>query len=128
MNGKWTGWVAFGAILMMVVGVFKFMAGIVGLFRDQWLISGYSGYLLVDITGLAVWWVIVGVVLVLGGMAAAAGRTWGRVVGVIALGLAAISEFFMIPVHPIWSVLLVVVYIVVLVAFIAWKGPVQSEH
>jgi hypothetical protein len=128
MNGKWSGWVAFGAILMMVVGVFKFISGIVGLFRDQWLIFGYNGYFLVDITGLAVWWLIVGVILVLGGMAAAAGRTWGRVVGVIALGLAAISELFMIPVHPIWSVLLIVLYVFVLVAFIAWKGPAQSEY
>ena len=128
MNGKWSGWVAFGAVLMMVLGVFKFISGIVGLFRNQWLIFDYTGYYLVDVTGLAVWWLIVGVILVLGGMAAAAGRTWGRVVGVIAVGLAAISEFFMIPVHPVWSVLLVVLYIFILVAFIAWKGPAQSEY
>jgi hypothetical protein len=128
MNGKWSGWVAFGAILMMVVGVFKFISGIVGLFNDEWLVSTYSGYLLVDITGLAAWTLIVGVVLVLGGMAAMAGRTWGRVVGVIAAGLAVISEFFMIPYHPVWSVLMIVLYVFVLVAFIAWKGPARSEY
>ena len=66
---RWRGWYALGSILMMIVGAFKFITGIIGLFRDEWIVLGYNGYMLVDITGLAVWWLIMGALLVLGGMA-----------------------------------------------------------
>lgn len=123
MDRKWTGWVTFGSVLMMIVGAFKLISGIIGLFRDEWLVLGYNGYLLVDITGLAVWYICVGALLFLGGIAALQGSRLGRVIGAVAAGLAAISEFFMVPYYPIWSIIMLILYVVVLVAFIAWKGP-----
>ena len=123
MDRKWTNWVTFGSVLMMIVGAFKLISGIIGLFRDEWLVLGYNGYMLVDITGLAVWYICVGALLFLGGIAALQGSKLGRVVGAIAAGLAAISEFFMIPYYPIWSIIMLVLYVIILVAFIAWKGP-----
>ncbi len=118
MNGKWTGWVVFGSVLMMIVGVFKAITGLIGLFNDEWLLLGYNGYMLVDITWLAVWWLAVGLLLVFGGMAALNGKTWGLATGVVAAGLAAISEFFMIPVYPLWSILMITLYVITLVAFL----------
>jgi hypothetical protein len=123
MQMRWQGWYAFGAILMMIAGGFKFITGIIGLFRDQWLVLGYNGYMLVDITGLAVWWLIVGALLFLGGIAAAGGKTWGRIVGIVAASLAAVSEFFMLSVYPIWSAILIAMYVLVLIAFIVVKKP-----
>ncbi len=63
MDRKWTNWVTFGSVLMMIVGAFKLISGIIGLFRDEWLVLGYNGYLLVDLTGLAVWYICVGALL-----------------------------------------------------------------
>jgi hypothetical protein len=123
---RWQGWYALGAILMMIAGGFKFITGIIGLFRDEWIVLGYNGYMLVDITGLAVWWLIVGALLFLGGMAAMQGRTWGRIVGIVAVSLAAVSEFFMLSVYPVWSVILIAMYVLVLVAFIVVKNPVEE--
>jgi hypothetical protein len=125
-EGKWDFAITLGSILMMIVGAFKLLTGIIGLFRDEWLLLGYKGYMLVDITGMAIWWLLVGALLLFGGMAAMQGKTWGRIVGIIAASLAAISEFFMLPVTPMWSIIMLVLYIVVLVAFIQWKGkPVE---
>jgi hypothetical protein len=123
---NWRGWYAVGSILMMIVGAFKFITGIIGLFRDEWIILGYNGYMLVDITGLAVWWLIVGALLVLAGMAAMVAKTWGRIVGIVALSLAAVSEFFMIPVYPIWSIIMLAVYVLCLIAFIVVRNPVEE--
>jgi hypothetical protein len=115
-EGKWDFAITLGSILMMIVGAFKLMTGIIGLFRDEWLLLGYKGYMLVDITGLAIWWLLVGALLLFGGMAALQGKTWGRIVGM----------FFMLPVTPMWSIIMLVLYIVVLVAFVQWKGkPVE---
>ena len=102
MSGnKWSSWVALGSILMMVVGGFKLIAGIIGLFKDQYLVQGTNGgYMLVDATGLAIWWLIIGAILLFGGMAALNGKSWGYVVGIMAASLAAFSEFFSIPYTP----------------------------
>jgi hypothetical protein len=118
MKDKWVGWYVFGSVLMITIGVFKAISGIIGLFRDQYLLVGYNGYMLVDITGLAWWWLAVGVVLLLGGLAAIKGKTWGRVVGTVAGAVALVSELFMITVYPVWSVLLIAMYVFVLVSFI----------
>lgn len=125
-QGKWGTWVMLGSVLMMIVGSFKLITGITGLFNSQWLVQGYSGYYLVDITGLAIWWLVVGVVLMAGGLAALQGRTWGRIVGVVAAGLAAVSEFFMMPVYPVWSIVMIVIYGVTLYAFIVWKPSANN--
>jgi len=117
-------WVFLGAILMMIVGGFKFIAGIIGLFQDQYLVHGYDGYYLVDVTGLAIWWLLVGAILLIGGLAVLQGRLWGYVVGIVVASLAAISEFFSIPYTPIWSILMLVVYVAVLAAFI--RAPVKN--
>jgi len=119
MSGnKYGPWVTMGSVLMMITGGFKLIAGIVGLFNDQYLVNGYNGYMLVDVTGLAVWWLIVGALLLFGGLAALQGKNWGYIVGIAAAALAALSEFFSIPYTPVWSIIMLVVYVVVMFAFI----------
>ncbi len=125
MSGnKYGTWVVLGSILMMVVGGFKFIAGIIGLFRDQYLVMTTSGYQLIDVTGIAVWWLIIGAVLLFGGYAALQGKAWGYIVGIIASALAAFSEFFSIPYTPVWSIIMLVVYVCILTAFV--KAPARN--
>jgi hypothetical protein len=112
---------------MLITGAFKILAGIFGLTEDQWLVQSGGGCLLVDVTGLAVWWIASGAVLMLGAAAIAKDKTWGRVVGVAAVALAIISQFFTIPAHPLWSVMLIVVFVFILIAFIAVKPAPRLE-
>lgn len=125
---NWRGWAAIGAILMMVVGVFQILSGIFGLFNDQWIVQGYSGYFLVDVTGLAVWYIVIGAVLLFGGLYVVRGAAWARVVGVVAASLAIISQLFMLPVHPIWSIVLLAIYVLALIGFVAMDGPLEPEY
>lgn len=124
----WRGWAGIGAILMMVVGIFQIISGIFGLINDQWIVQGYNGYFLVDVTGLAVWYIVIGAVLLLGGMYVVRGATWARIVGVVAVCLAIISQLFMLPVHPIWSIVLLAIYVLALIGFVAMDGPLEPEY
>ena len=93
MNDKWQGWAAAGAVLMVVVGAFRVFSGIVGLFNDQWLVRSLGGgYYFVDVSALAWWFIVIGVILLLAGYAVMNGKTWGRVVGVVAVSIALVSE------------------------------------
>jgi hypothetical protein len=125
---KWRGWAAIGAILMMVAGAFQIISGIFGLFNDQWIVLGYDGYFVVDVTGLAVWMIVVGAILLLGGIAVVQGSTIGRIVGVVAASLAIISQLFMLPVHPIWSIVLILLYVLALIGFIVMRDPLEATE
>jgi hypothetical protein len=117
-RNKYATWVVLGAVLMMVVGGFKFVAGIIGLFNGQYLVQTTSGYQPIDVTGIAIWWLVIGALLLFGGYAALQGKNWGYIVGIMAASVAAISEFFSIPYTPVWSVIMLVMYVVVLAAFV----------
>ena len=125
---NWRGWAAIGAILMMVVGVFQVLSGIFGLVNDQWVVLGYNGYFLVDVTGLAIWYIIIGLVLLFGGLYVMTGARWARVVGVVAASLAIVSQLFLLPVHPIWSILLIALYVLALIGFIVMEGPLEASQ
>jgi hypothetical protein len=124
---NWRGWAAIGAILMMVVGVFQILSGIFGLVNDQWIVQGYNGYFLVDVTGLAVWYIVIGAVLLFGGLYVVRGAAWARIVGVVAASLAIISQLFMLPVHPIWSILLIALYVLALIGFVLMDRPLEPK-
>ena len=119
MNSKWVGWAATGGILMVIVGGFKAVSGFIGLFNDEWLVRGFNAYYFIDISALAWWYLLVGLFLVFAGLAVLNGQAWGRWVGVFAAGVAIISELLWLPVYPLWSILLITMYVFILIGLIA---------
>ena len=115
---KWQGWAAMAGILMVIVGGFKALSGVIGLFNDQWIVRGFKAYYFIDLTALAWWYIIIGVILVFAGLAAMQMKAWGRWVGVIAVGLAMISELLWLPVYPIWSILLITIYFFMIIGLV----------
>jgi len=118
MNDKWQGWAAMAGILMVIMGAFKVLSGTIGLFNSDWIVRGFSGYFFVDLTALAWWYLLVGLILVFAGLAAMQMKAWGRWVGVIAVGVAMISEFMWLPVYPIWSILLITLYFFMIIGLV----------
>ena len=118
MDSKWQGWAAMAGILMVVVGAFKAFTGVIGLFNDEWIVRGFNAYYFIDLTALAWWYILIGLILVLAGLAAMQMKAWGRWVGVIAVGLAMISEFMWLPVYPIWSILLITMYFFMIIGLV----------
>ena len=112
MDDRSAGWAAAGGILMIIVSSLKFaLAGFIGLFNDQWVVRGFTGYYFIDIPAAAWWMLVLGVFVVLAGLGVLAGQTWARVVGVAAVTLAAISEFLWLPIYPIWSIMMMALYV-----------------
>ncbi len=122
-DDRWVGWAAAGGMLMIVIGFFRLISGFIGLFNDEWVVRGYDAYYFIDLTGLAWWFIIVGALLVFGGLAVLNGQTWGRWVGVVFVSVAIISELFWLPVYPIWSILLITLYVFVLIGLVAARIP-----
>ena len=122
MNDKWQGWAATGGILMLIVGAFKAISGVIGLFNDEWIVRGFNAYYFIDISALAWWYIIVGVILLFAGMAVLNGQAWGRWVGLFSAGVAIVSEMLWLPIYPVWSILLITMYVFIMIGLIAVRS------
>lgn len=113
----WTGWVAFGAIMMILLGVFHAVEGLVAVFNRGYYFVSQNGLVLnVDYTvwgwlefGLGVLAVVIGIGLLTGNMVA-------RVGGVVIAAASAIVHLGFIAAYPVWSVLIIVVDVLVIYA------------
>jgi hypothetical protein len=114
MSG-WVGWIAFAGVMMALLGTFHAMQGLVALFKDDYFLVEQSELTIqVDYT---VWgWIhIVGGIIIAGaGLAVFAGKIWARAIGVIVAMVSAIVNIGFLAAHPIWSVTMIAIDILVI--------------
>lgn len=116
----WTGWIAFAGIMLVLMGLFTAIEGIVAVSDPQFYAVSPSGLL---VTGdLTVWgWVQIGlgVVAFVTGIAVLAGNAVARIVAAIIAGLSAIVHLAFIPAYPFWAIIVIVLDIIVIYALTA---------
>ena len=123
----WVGWVAFAGIMLVLVGCFHIVEGLVGLFRDQVFLVGTRG--LVVSMDYTVWgWthIIGGALAVLVGVCLLAGQTWARVIAVIVALLSALINVAFLPAYPIWSVMMIAIDILVIWAITVHGSEIKD--
>jgi len=115
----WVGFVFFAGIMLFLIGVMNVIYGIVGLVNDQFAVFTKAGLLSFDITGWAWITLIIGVIQLFAGLAILGGQTWGRVIGIIAASASILHQFAMMPLYPIWSILILTLDVLVIYALAA---------
>jgi hypothetical protein len=124
---EWTGWVGFAGVMMILLGAFNLIDGLVALFKDEYFVVGKDRLLILDFTTWGWIWLILGIVVLLAGIAVMAGRTWGIVIGVIIAVLNAIGQLSFLSSFPIWSTLIIVLDITVIYALVAHGSERGAE-
>ena len=115
-----TGWWIFAGTLLFIAGVLNIIYGIAALGDSKYFAENVT----VIATNLHTWgWttLILGVIQLGAGLSLFAGGGFGRVIGIIAAGLAAINAFLTIGLAPFWSIGMVVLAVVVI--FELTKSP-----
>jgi hypothetical protein len=106
-----SGWaiagVSFAAVMLMTIGIFQALSGLAAIINDEFFVVGSKYAFNLDVSGWGWIHLILGIVLVFGGWALFAGKTWARVLGIILAVLSAIANFFYIPYYPFWAVLII---------------------
>ncbi|MEV7007088.1 hypothetical protein [Streptosporangium sp. NPDC051022] len=114
----WVGWIWFAGMVMIMDGLFNVINGLYAIFSDNLYVQTRRGWLAFD---LAPWgWVhlIIGVLLVIVGIAVSLGLEWARVVAIILVIINAVTQMAWIAVNPWWSMIVIAVDVVVLYALI----------
>ncbi|WP_116450356.1 DUF7144 family membrane protein [Blastococcus litoris] len=124
----WAGWVVFGGFVLVLLGTFQIVQGLVALADDGFYAVTSDG-LLVDVD-YDVWgWVhlAIGVVAVLTGIGLFVGNTVARVVAVGIAALSALVNLAFLPAYPVWSALVVVLDVLVIYAVVVHGREVTHD-
>ena len=104
----WVGWIAFAGVMMVLLGAFHVLQGLVAVFRDEYYLVSSSGLILnVDYTAWGWIHIIGGVVLVAAGFFVFTGNVVARTIGVVVAMLSAILNIAFLSAYPIWSALMI---------------------
>lgn len=114
-SGAAVGMTVFAGILMVMVGVFHAIQGLVALLNDEFFVVGQEWTFKFDLTQWGWIHLIGGIVVALAGVALFTGAVWARAVGVAVVAVSAILNFMWLPFYPVWAIL-----IIALDAFIIW--------
>jgi hypothetical protein len=116
----WVGWIVFAGTMMLLIGTFHVIQGLVALFHQGYYLVGQDGLVVsVDYTAWGWMHLISGLVVIAAGVGLFSGRTWARALGVVLVSLSAIINFAFIAAFPVWSVTVIALDILVIYALTA---------
>jgi hypothetical protein len=125
----WAGWVVFGGVMLVLLGVFQLIEGLVALFDDGFYLVRENG-LVVDVDYNTWGWIhtIIGIVAILVGIGLLAGNMAARVAGVIIAGLSALANLAFISAYPVWSAILITLDVIVIFAIVVHGRELKSSY
>jgi hypothetical protein len=118
-EGGWAGWIVFAAIMMLLVGGFNVLEGLVALFQKGYFVVRPSGLLVWNYTAWGWIWIGIGSLQVTGGLAVLSGRMWGRILAVALAGINALGQLAFLAAYPVWSILIIALDVIVIYALTA---------
>ena len=123
----WAGWVIFAAVMMVLLGAFQVIEGLVAVFDDGYYLVGTNG-LAVNVNYNAWGWLhfSIGVLAILAGLGLMTGNIVARILGVIiALGSAIINLGF-IAAYPVWSTVVIAIDVIIIYAIVVHGRELKS--
>ena len=114
----WLGWIWFAGIMMIVMGSFNAIEGLVALFRGEYYVVTEEQVLVFDITAWGWITLLIGILVVLAGGALLSGAAWARVVAVVLAVINAVAQLAFVSVHPLWSTIVIALCVTVIWAVV----------
>jgi hypothetical protein len=113
----WSGWISVAGIMMILLGAFQLVEGLVALFRPAYYLVGKAELVVaVSYTGWGWVHLLIGVLVLAAGFGVMAGKTWARMFGIVLAGLSAVANLVFIAAYPMWAVIVIAVDIAVIFA------------
>jgi hypothetical protein len=125
-SGMAVGFTVFAAIMMLMVGVFQALQGLVGIFENEFYVQTRNYLFQFDATTWGWIHLVIGLLVAFAGWGLLSGRTWARTVAITLAVLSAISNFLFIPYYPFWSLLIITLDIFVIWAVAAHGGDLRE--
>jgi hypothetical protein len=125
----WVGWIFFAGIMMIMLGTFQAIEGLVAIFKDSYFVVPRSG-LVVSVDYTTWGWVhlLLGILVALAGLGVMAGQMWARVIGILLAVVSAIVNIAFLKANPVWSTILITIDILVIYALTVHGKETKAEY
>ena len=121
-SGLAVGMTLFAATMLIVIGFFQAMQGLVALINDSFFVAGQKWVFEFDVTTWGWIHLLLGIAVALAGVFVLTGQVWARVVGVIVATFSAVVNFAWLPYYPVWGVI-----VIALDVFVIWALTVHGR-
>jgi len=123
----WVGWIVFAAIMMVLLGMFHVVQGLVALFNSDYFVVGTSGLVVsMDFTAWGWTHLIGGIVVAAAGACLLTGQMWARVVGVAVAVISAIINIAFLAAYPVWSLIMIALDVFVILALTVHGSEIKE--
>lgn len=107
MSAWAVGGITFAAVMMILIGAFQTIAGLVAIVDDNFYVVSKNYTFDIDTTAWGWIHLLGGILVVFAGAYVFSGATWARIVGMTLAALSAIANFFFIPYYPFWAIVII---------------------
>jgi hypothetical protein len=107
LSGWALGGVAFAAVMLVLLGTFQTIAGIVAIVDDKFYVTSPNYTVTIDVTKWGWIHLGLGVLMVVAGAGLFARRRWAGIIAIVLAVCSAVANFFFIPYYPYWSILVI---------------------
>jgi len=115
----WAGMVIFAGTLLLLVGGFNVIYGLVALFKDQVLAVTKAGLVAFDVTTWGWITLVIGIIQILVGFGLFGGRSWAIVAGVVLAVLSGFNQIAFLQAQPVWSTIIIAIDVLIIYALTA---------
>jgi uncharacterized membrane protein len=123
----WVGWIWFASLMMILLGLFSALYGLVALFNDTYYAVGRQGLLVFDITQWGWIHLVVGLAALAAGFGLRRGAMWARVLAVVVASINAIVQFAFMSASPGWALTAIVFDLLVIWAVVVHGGEMKEN-
>src|SRR4051794_7822241 len=124
----WAGGVVFGGVMLILLGIFHAVQGLVALVNDEYYLVTKGGLVLnLDFTFWGWTYLVLGVLIGLVGVGLIAGNTAARVAGVVLAVLSAVVNMVFITAYPAWSVMVIALDVIVIYSIVVHGRELQAN-
>lgn len=122
----WVGWIWFAAVMLIVLGAFNALSGLVALFRRGYYVVGDSGVLLFSLVGWGWIHLVIGVLAIAAGIVLFKGAMWARVAAIVLVAINALTQLAFLAAYPVWATLIIALDVLVIWAIVVHGGELES--
>ena len=97
----------FAAVMMMLTGGFEILQGLSAIIKKHFYVVGSDYVYKINVTTWGWIHLILGVIVLLAGIALLRGALWARIVGITVAVLIALANFLWLPYYPVWAIVII---------------------
>jgi hypothetical protein len=127
VGSAWTGWIAFAGTIMVMLGVFHAIQGLVALFNSDYYVASDRLIIHLDYTGWGWVQLIGGIIVAAAGVCVFMGQLWARTVGVIVAMVSAVINIGFLSAVPLWSAMMIALDVTVILALTVHGSEVRER-